>query len=395
MHPVFVVLTVLSILLNLPVIHLGIIFLFNLRKRVPFAAAAPNTRFAVLVPARNEENVIANLIRAIRAQDYPADKIDVYVAVNHCTDATAELARREGARILNCSDGVRCKGDVLHEAIETLLPMPYDAYAIFDADNLPTPDFFQRMNDALAAGERVCRSRLKAGNATESWVSGCYGLYHALMEFAYSRPHTLAGFSSNLVGTAFVIHREVLERMNGWNTISICEDSEFAAQCSRMGVRVCFVPEALSYDEQVARFGTSLRQRRRWCYGMVQASRVMLGSMFSRRCVNRAMARDFGIILLMANTMPIAALIGAVAMCFQLPQALLMGIGGLALSWIGLTLAGWLMCRLGGYRTRDMIGAILLNPLFTFSWMPLQVMALFVPVRQWSYIAHNGQRIDR
>ena len=97
-----------------------------------------------------------------------------------------------------------CKGDVLHQVFESLLPMDYDAFAIFDADNLPDPAFMQVMNDALAAGERVCKGRLKAGNAFESWVSGGYGLYHALMEWTYSRPHSAAGFSSNLVGTAFV-----------------------------------------------------------------------------------------------------------------------------------------------------------------------------------------------
>ncbi|MBQ7006353.1 MAG: hypothetical protein IJN59_00840, partial [Oscillospiraceae bacterium] len=51
-----------------------------------------------------------------------------------------------------------------------------DAYVVFDADNIPAPDFLQRINDAFAAGERVCKGRLKAGNYTESWVSGGYGL---------------------------------------------------------------------------------------------------------------------------------------------------------------------------------------------------------------------------
>ena len=46
-------------------------------------------RYAALIAARNEEAVIAELIESLRAQDYPADKLDIFVVADNCTDATA------------------------------------------------------------------------------------------------------------------------------------------------------------------------------------------------------------------------------------------------------------------------------------------------------------------
>ena len=391
MSSVYIVLMILMVLLNLFSIYLAVIALNLFKKHVPFPHADPATRFAVVIPARNEANVLCHLIAALNAQEYPSGLVDIYVAANHCTDDTVATARRLGAEVIECSDDVRIKGDVLHQAIAALMPRAYDAYAFFDADNLPAPDFLQRINDAFAAGETVCKGRLKAGNASASWVAGDYGLYHALMEWTYSRPHTAAGFSSNLVGTAFAVRREVFEEMGGWNTVTICEDSEFAAQCTRMGHRVCFVPEALSYDEQVTGFGTSLRQRRRWCYGMVQAARRMTASMFSPDNPRPAMARDFGMLFIISHTAPLAMLVMLLSLPFQ-PKAMWLGMGGsLVLSWVGMTLLGLLLCPLGGYPLKEMKGAVLLHPLFMASWVPLQVMALFWPVKQWTPIAHMGQ----
>lgn len=385
------ILTVLMTLLNLFTVYLGIIFLFTFRRRTSYPAAAPKTRFAVIIPARNEAHVIGNLIAALRAQRYPADKIDVYVAVNNTTDDTESVSLAAGAQVIRCEGRITNKGQVLHQAFERLLPMDYDAYAVFDADNIPDRDFMQRMNDALAAGERVCKGRLKAGNYAESWVSGGYGLYHALMEWTFSRPHSAAGFSSNLVGTAFVVHREVMEQLGGWNTVSICEDTEFAAQATRLGHRVAFVYDALSYDEQVPDFFVSLRQRHRWCYGMVQCSRRMTRSMFSCDCPKRGMARDFGMTFILAHTAPIAGLLGFVAMFFQPPQMLPYLAAGAVLAVIAMQLLALFLCRYGGYPIRKMRSTILLFPLFLLSWGPLQTLALFVPVKNWSEIRHNGQ----
>lgn len=57
---------------------------------------APQTRFAVLIAARNEEPVISGLIESLLRQNYPKELFDIYVIPNNCTDDTAGAAQRAG-----------------------------------------------------------------------------------------------------------------------------------------------------------------------------------------------------------------------------------------------------------------------------------------------------------
>lgn len=383
---------VLMLALNLATAYIGVTALFLFKRRRPYPKAAPRTRFAVIIPARNEEKVIGNLVRALRAQNYPQEMIDIFVASNNCTDRTEQVALEAGAKIIACTGAITCKGDVLHQAFERLMPMDHDAFCIFDADNIPDPNFMQAMNDALCAGERVCKGRLKSGNAFESWVSGGYGLYHALLEWTYSRAHSAMGFSSNLVGTAFVAHREVMQQLGGWNTKSICEDTEFAVQCTRLGHRVAWVYEAMSYDEQVTKFGVSLRQRHRWCRGMVQCAQMYLKSMFGSDCPKKGMARDFGVLLLSSHTAPLAFLAMIVFLPFQPKWMLLLSAAGMVLALLGMMLLAVALCVLGGYPVKRMWKTIVMFPVFMVSWIPVQMAGLLIPVKKWTPIDHNGQK---
>ena len=56
-----------------------------------------NHKFMALIPAHNEENVVANLVESLRNQDYPKELYDIYVIADNCTDNTAEIARKAGA----------------------------------------------------------------------------------------------------------------------------------------------------------------------------------------------------------------------------------------------------------------------------------------------------------
>ena len=53
-------------------------------------------RFDIVIPAHNEESVIAHVIGSAQRMDWPADRYRVVVVADNCTDATAAVARRAG-----------------------------------------------------------------------------------------------------------------------------------------------------------------------------------------------------------------------------------------------------------------------------------------------------------
>ncbi len=197
---------------------------------------------------------------------------------NNCTDQTQAAAEAAGAKIISCSYPVRCKGDVLHQAVDQLLygAVHYDGFLVFDADNVVDKQFLARINDAFCSGALLAKGRHLAKNPTDSWVAGCYGLYFSTFHLIFNRARANCGLSAKLVGTGFAVHRQVFEQLGGWNTKTLAEDAEFSAQCAKLGHRVFWVPDAVTYDEEPDSFSLSLRQRRRWCSGIMDVARAEL-----------------------------------------------------------------------------------------------------------------------
>lgn len=131
--------------------------LASMRRPADYGFHPARTRFAILIAARNEELVIGPLINSLLAQDYPSDLYDIWVVPNNCTDNTALAARNFGARVLECTVPVKSKGEVLRFAYNRLRGRRYDAWLVFDADNVVDPRFLAEMNNARMAGARAAQ----------------------------------------------------------------------------------------------------------------------------------------------------------------------------------------------------------------------------------------------
>lgn len=357
------------------------------KKPAPYPPAPPRTRFAVLIPARNEEAVIGALVESLRAQDYPRALYDIFVIPNNCTDRTEDAARAAGARIFRCFEPVRCKGDALHEAVAWLLPRGYDAVCVFDADNVADRAFLARMNDAFCAGARVAKGRLVVKNPFDGGFAGCYALYFTCCDYFFSRSRANLGLSAKLVGTGFAVHRTVLERLGGWNTQTLAEDAEFAARCAALGERIFWVPEAVSLDEAPATVRASLRQRRRWVSGIMSAAAVCLPALLrALRTPRRLLAMDM-LFFLCAQYAAVLSLLPLAVLAALRPAAAL---AGLAASACGLLLAGAALAHLSPCRGPRIIRAVLRFPLFMASWLPLQALSFVRRTTYWQPIRHGA-----
>ena len=105
----------LFIIFGLPLLYLAFLSLAALfvRLRTSFNAATQR-RFAIVVPAHNEEIAIAKTVGSLVSIEYPRALFDVLVVADNCTDTTAALARAGGAEVLERTDAVqRGKGYAL------------------------------------------------------------------------------------------------------------------------------------------------------------------------------------------------------------------------------------------------------------------------------------------
>ena len=95
----------------------------------------PIHKFLILIPARNEENIITYLIESLKKQNYPNDMYQIYVAPNNCTDKTESVSKKAGAKILKIDIPVQTKGEVLNYAFDKF-PLPDFAFAHKNPQNL-------------------------------------------------------------------------------------------------------------------------------------------------------------------------------------------------------------------------------------------------------------------
>ncbi len=118
-----------------------------LASKSPKALASPakGAPHAVLIAARNEENVISGLLDSLRAQTYDMSQVTVFVAADNCTDQHRRhrpRSRRGGIRALQPSE--RRQGATPWTSCSSFYigadyPAGFDGCALFDADNIPRP----------------------------------------------------------------------------------------------------------------------------------------------------------------------------------------------------------------------------------------------------------------
>lgn len=242
------------------------------RRKATRSTRPPKTSFAIAIPAHNEEAVLEETIVLLRTQDYQSDLFDIFVAADHCDDNTAQVARRNGAICYERSEGPRGrKAYTLQWLLERILTRGkhYDALVVFDADSRVDPDFLQAMDRALVPERSVLQGRHIIANPEESTFSGLAAVDMRLNNLLRNRAKQNLGLSCRLMGDAMCFSSEVI-REHGWPADSLGEDREYGLYLLTQGVRVGYVPEAISIGQAAPGWREASTQRLRWYGGVFQ-----------------------------------------------------------------------------------------------------------------------------
>ena len=378
-----------------------IVLIGLIKKEKKHPKAAKKLKFAVLICARNEESVIRLPVKSILLGTYPADKRDVIVLADNCTDNTAQKAREAGAIVWEKTIPSHGKGDVLTWGINKVLADgSYDAISVFDADNIASDRFFDEMNDALNDGEYVVTGRRHSSNAKANVIAGWYTVYWDMMNELSNRVRTNLGLSGKLTGTGFAFLISALGN-EGWKTHTMVEDVEFTVQTNIRGKRVAYVPKADYADEQPVTAVYMWRQLRRWATGSWQVARSYcwpwLKGMFthpSLRLFDSYFAILTGMSVAFILLFNVVAL--SVKLCFsQSDNSIAWLVFFLILGFV--FVMGWFTSisavALSKKKRRPKWIAVALFPIFSLILCGSVLYTLFFPTKTWKPIPH-GTKVD-
>ena len=257
-------------------VYQTIVSYVGFRKRKIITLESPQKRFAILIPAHNEEVVISQIVESIRALDYPKELYDIFMICDNCTDRTEEIVRAlEVKTFVRHNPDKVGKGYALEWAFEKLWNymdsknVQYDAVVILDADNLISRNFLMVMNSKLLEGHEVIQSYLDSKNPRDTWVTKAYAFSYWATNRTFQLARENIGLSAQLGGTGVVVATKVLREL-GWEATSLTEDLEFTQRyLLYTGKRVAWAHDAKVYDEKPLTFHASWRQRVRWMSGHV------------------------------------------------------------------------------------------------------------------------------
>ena len=359
--------------------------------------------YAVLICARNEENVIGDLIDSINNQTYRGN-IMTFVMADNCTDSTYRTAIGHGAvAYTRTSKDLIGKGYALEALLKEIrkdFPAGFDGYFVFDADNILAPDYIEEMHKCHLKGNDIITSYRNTKNYGDNWISSGYGLWFLRESMYLNYARYNLGSSAAISGTGFFFADNVLKDIGGWPFHLLTEDIEFTINRVCKGHRIAFCRSAVFYDEQPTSLKQSFTQRMRWARGYIQVFKH-----YGKDLISGTLHGSFAAFDMAMNIMP-AFMLTAVSITCNLLYGIIGAITGgdimialwsmfetvfnaCALLFVlgGITLiTEWKNIHAGAARK---IFSVFSFPFFMLTYIPVAFTALFVNPG-WKPIKHKA-----
>ena len=357
-----------------------------------------NHKFMAIIPAHNEEAVVANLVESLKNQNYDKTLYDIYVIADNCTDRTAQMAKDAGAIVYERFDPEhKTKGYALQWFLKQKIEenADYDAFFVFDADNIVDKDFIKNMNKKLCQGEDVVQGYRDIKNPTDNWITAGYALFYWTMHRLYHLARYNIGLSPLLNGTGFMVKFDVI-KPNGWETKTLTEDIEFSLKRIIQGKKLGWATDAIVYDEQPTSFKQSWSQRSRWTVGHMQCLKTYTGQLYKAVKEHKTLM-NFDGLLYIAGTTPILVvtfgliLINCIMYASQAMTTWLFIVN--ILNYLIPTLifpifTALFVMVLEKKPIKPMIKGLLCYPAFMGTWVIINLKCLFKRETTWEKIEH-------
>lgn len=230
-------------------------------------------RYTLLVPLYDEAGIVRDLVSALSAIDYPAERLQILLILEETDTATrhavAETLLPAHLSIVVVPDGTpRTKPRALNYALERATG---DLVVVYDAEDVPEPDQLRRASRLLATSPHLgcVQARLNVLNAGENWLTRQFAIEYTVLFDCLLPTLQRLTLPVPLGGTSNHFPRAVLEEVGGWDPFNVTEDADLGIRLARNGWTVK-VLTSTTWEEAPATFRIWLKQRTRWLKGWMQ-----------------------------------------------------------------------------------------------------------------------------
>lgn len=243
----------------------------DVARAIPDADLPPYT---ILVPAYNEPEVVADLIAAMDALEYPRDRLQVLLLLEADDQITIDAAKACGESdvitiLLVPPAEPRTKPKACNYGLHFATG---DIVTIFDAEDLPEPLQLRRVVAAfrdLPDDVACVQAKLVYHNGHQNLLTAWFTAEYALW-FGYLLPGMMVSTSPiPLGGTSNHLRRDILQRIGAWDPFNVTEDADLGLRIASHGYHTAVI-DSYTLEEANSDAINWIRQRSRWYKGYLQ-----------------------------------------------------------------------------------------------------------------------------
>ena len=249
--------------------YLWLIALASVRTQPIELETSNLNKFAITIPAHNEENVIGQTIEQLKKQAYPDDQFDIFVVADFCDDHTVEQATACGVVTLERSAGERGgKGAALSWLFERIFSCgkEYDAIIVYDADTQVDLNFLRVMNARLNGEANIIQGRHVISNPRAGWFPALTWAMMTIDNRFNNQGRENLGFSAKHMGDSICFRSSVL-KSSGWGE-GLTEDFDLRLKLLLENIKIHYEPNAIGYGQAPKTITEAISQRLRWAKGV-------------------------------------------------------------------------------------------------------------------------------
>ncbi|HOX42454.1 MAG TPA: glycosyltransferase [Myxococcota bacterium] len=261
-----------TVLAALRILFLGAMVLFEhlmlRRAKQAEAAQAYQPLVTVIIPAFNEEKVIASTLASLQATGYP--EAEFLVIDDGSKDRTAEVvtaiaARDPRVRLLSQPNSGKAAA-----ANHALREARGEVIVAVDADTLVAPDAIPKLVRHFVDPNvtAVC-GNVEVGNVN-SWLTAFQAVEYVTSQNFDRRAFSALNCISVVPGALGAWRRAAVLAAGGYSQDTLTEDADLTLTILRSGGHVVYESQAIARTEAPESMGGFLRQRFRWTYGTYQ-----------------------------------------------------------------------------------------------------------------------------
>lgn len=243
---------------------------------------------SIIVPVKNEEKVVARLLRALTGLNYPLGKREVIVVNDASSDGTGEICVRYSlshpeVRVVERAASTT-KAGALNFGVKYASG---EIVATFDGDSVPEADALLKavgyFADPFVAG---VQGRVCSINAGQNMLTRFLSYECGVQYEVYLGGKDALDLYVGLAGTCQFIRKEALDEVGGWNEDCLGEDTELSVRLIEQGKVIRYASEVRTFEESPFNARSLLAQRARWYRGNIEVG-LRFGRLMSRPNVRR------------------------------------------------------------------------------------------------------------